>query len=192
MNEKDEALIWKTEKTEKLLHTPVFDVLQQTETASGGLRADYVAMTAPDWVVIVPVFGESFVTVRQWRHGEDKLTTEFPGGVMNAGEDPAESAKRELLEETGFLAGKLTLLGSCSPNPALFKNHFHCFLAEELVQTGKQALDEDELLNYSLKPMADFIENFGKGEYSHAFTGTALAFYLRHIGFVPGGKNPEK
>lgn len=185
MERNDEALVWSTEKTEKLLHTPVFDVMQQTETAANGIRGDYVALTAPDWVVIVPVYNGCFVTVRQWRHGEDKLTTEFPGGVMNAGEDPAETAKRELLEETGFRAGKITLLGSCSPNPALFKNHFYCFLAEELTPTGKQALDEDEILNYALEPMADFIANFGSGEYSHAFTGTALAFYLRHIGCVP-------
>ncbi|MBQ1685766.1 MAG: NUDIX hydrolase [Clostridia bacterium] len=181
----DEELKWKTEQSSLLLHTPVFDVWRQTETASTGLTADYVAMTAPDWVVIVPVYKGCFVMVRQWRHGEDRLTVEFPGGVMNAGETPAESAARELLEETGCRAGKLTLLGSCSPNPALFKNHFHCFLAEDLVPTGKQELDSDELLNYSLIPMAEVIAAFGSDEYSHAFTGTAMAFYMRHIGFVP-------
>lgn len=177
----DEALIWKTTGERVLLDTPVFSVHEQTEVAPNGMEQRYVAMTCPDWVVIVPVYQGNFVMVRQWRHGEDKLTTEFPGGVMNAREEPAESAARELLEETGFKAGKLIHLGSCSPNPALFKNHFHCFLAEELELTGVQHLDDDELLNFELMPIDQVIDAFGTGEFSHAFTGTAMAFYMRHL-----------
>ena len=180
MKEKD--LIWRTTETKKLLHTPVFDVVQQTEISSTGMTCDYVAVVPPDWVVIVAVHDGCFVMVKQWRHGEDNLTTEFPGGVVNPGEDPAETARRELLEETGFIAGKLTCLGRCSPNPALFKNHFDCFLAEELTPTGVQHLDSDELLNYELIPIREVIDSFGSREFSHAFMGTALAFYLRHRG----------
>lgn len=182
---KDELLKWSMSGSIQLLHTPVFSVNAQKETSATGIEGEYVAMTAPDWVVIVAVLNGSFVMVRQWRHGEDRLTTEFPGGVLNENEDPAAAAERELLEETGFKAGKLTHLGSCSPNPALFKNHFHCYLAEELEETGEQHLDSDELLNYMLCPISDVIASFGSGEYSHAFTGTALAFYLRYIGCVP-------
>ncbi|MBO4879404.1 MAG: NUDIX hydrolase [Clostridia bacterium] len=181
----DEKLIWRTNEVKPLLHTPVFDVVQQSEVSATGLEFDYVAMNAPDWVVVVPVYRGNFVLVRQWRHGEDRLTTELPGGVMNPGEDPAETARRELLEETGFRAGKLTFLGTCSPNPALFKNHFHCFLAEELEPTGEQDLDEDELLNYCLRPIGEVVAEYGSEEYTHAFMGTALAFWFRHIGTVP-------
>ena len=185
----DRSLRWKTLRKKKILHTAVFDVHAQHERSEGGIEGDYVAMTAPEWVVIVPVYEEKFVMVRQWRHGEDRITVEFPGGVADGGEDPSETARRELLEETGFRAGRVTELGVCSPNPALFKNHFHVFLAEDLVPTGSQHLDDDEVLNWMLMPRERVVSSFGSGEFTHAFTGTALAFYLRHIGYVPKAEN---
>lgn len=180
----DESLKWEVRETKLLLRTPVFDVLEQAEQAAAGPSGAYVAMTAPDWVMVVPVLGENFVLVRQWRHAARRLTTEFPGGVLDGDEDPAEAAARELWEETGFKAGKLTRLGSLSPNPALFANTFHCYLAEELVPTGQQHLDADELVAYELRPISRVIAEFGSPEFSHALMGTALALYL-------GRRSPE-
>ncbi len=175
----DQELKWAITGRKTLLHTPVFDVTEQEEISGTGLSGRFVAMEAPDWVMVVPVYGDDFVTVRQWRHAEERMTLEFPGGIIDPGEEPAEAAARELLEETGFQAGKLTLLGTCSPNPALFKNHFHCYLAEDLIPTGEQDLDEDELLKYELRPVREVIASFGNEEWTHAFTGTALLYYLR-------------
>ena len=183
----DQDLKWKTIERKPLLHTPVYDVIEQREEAPGGLRGSYVAIEAPDWVMTVPVYQGKFVLVRQWRHSADRLTLEFPGGVADRGEDPAITARRELLEETGFRAGKLTELGACSPNPALFKNTFHCYLAEDLTPTGEQYLDEDELLRYELRPIEEVIASFGSPEFCHALMGTALAFYLRKYLFSSPG-----
>ena len=175
---KDEALIWDVMDTEALLHTPVFDVLAQKEVSHAGIAGTYVAMKAPDWVMVIPELGEDFLLVRQWRHAARCLTTEFPGGVRDGYEDPAHTAARELLEETGFQAGTLIHLGSCSPNPALFSNTFHCYLARDLHPTGAQHLDQDELLTYERRPIREVLAGFGSPEYSHALMGTALAFYL--------------
>ena len=176
---RDEGLRWETRSVRPLLHTPVYDVLEQEEVSATGIRGSYVAIQAPDWVMTVPVYRGCFVMVRQWRHSADRLTTEFPGGVVDPGEDPAVTAARELEEETGFHVGKLTHLGTVNPNPALFKNRFHCYLAEELTPTGAQHLDEDELLRYQLIPIDQVIASYGSPEYSHGLMGTALAFYLR-------------
>ena len=176
-----DSLIWKTTESEKLLHTPVFDVYRQHEVTSGGLEGDYVGIHAPDWVVVMAVREDRFVLVRQWRHGEDRVTLEFPGGVADEGEDPVRTALRELEEETGYRAGKITCLGRVSSNPALFKNHFSVFLAEDLVQTGEQHLDADELLKYEEVPIDEVIRRYGDDELTHAYMGTALAFYLRHL-----------
>ncbi len=178
MDTKD--LIWKIEKETRLLHTPVFDVIEQHERSAAGIEGNYVAMDAPDWVMTIPVYRGCFVMVRQWRHAAKQLTTEFPGGVNDRGEDPEITARRELKEETGFEVGRLTHLGSCSPNPALFSNRFHVYLAEDLNPTGKQHLDEDEVLQYELIPIETVISDYGSEEYAHALMGTALAFYLRH------------
>lgn len=174
----DQALIWNVTQSETLLHTPVFDVLAQKEVSAAGPAGTYVAMQALDWVMVIPVLGEDFLLVRQWRHAARCLTTEFPGGVRDGDEDPAQTAARELLEETGFRAGKLRLLGHCNPNPALFANRFYCYLAEDLIPTGAQHLDADELLRYERRPIRAVLAGYGSREYSHALMGTALAFYL--------------
>jgi ADP-ribose pyrophosphatase len=177
--DKYEFLKWKTTDREKILHTAVYDVYSQKETAASGMEGTYVAIDAPDWVVIVAVHENNFVLVRQWRHGEGKVTLEFPGGVVDPGEKPETTALRELEEETGFRAGKITRLGKVSSNPALFMNHFYVMLAEDLVQTGEQHLDEDEFIKYEEHLIDEVIERFGDEEMTHAYMGTALAFYLR-------------
>lgn len=177
MNENE--LKWTTLERKRLLHTPVYDVFGQSEAAVTGVTGEYVAIEAPDWVMTIPVYQGKFVMVTQWRHGEDRITVEFPGGVADRGEDPAVTAARELYEETGFRAGKLTHLGTVSPNPALFKNHFHCYLAEDLEPTGEQHLDDDELLRYQLMPIDEVIAEYGSERMTHALMGAALAFYLR-------------
>ena len=178
MTEKD--LRWTIESEKLLLHTPIFDVTEQHEKTTTGIEGDYIAMDAPDWAMTIAVYRGCFVLVRQWRHAAKCLSLEFPGGVVDRGEDAAAAARRELAEETGFEAGRMTHLGTVSPNPALFSNSFHVFLAEELTQTGTQSLDDDELLTYELAPVDEVIASYGKGEYTHALMGTALMLYMQH------------
>lgn len=178
--EQFDNLKWATTETHQLLHTPVFDVIAQHEVFGTGLEGDYVGIQAPDWVVIIAEHEGNFVLVRQWRHGEDNITLEFPGGVADPGEEPVTTALRELEEETGYRAGKITCLGRVSSNTALFKNHFSVFLAEDLVQTGVQHLDDDEFLKYEEHPIDEVIARYGDSELTHAYMGTALAFYFRH------------
>ena len=178
MTEKE--LCWQVQSTRELLKTPVFDVLEQHSVAPTGLEGDYIAVDAPDWVMVVAEYQGCFVLVRQWRHAAQRLSLEFPGGVTDRGEDAATAARRELEEETGFQAGRLTCLGSVDPNPALFMNRLHVFLAEELQPTGKQHLDDDELLTYVLRPVEEVLASFGGGEYTHALMGSAIALYHRY------------
>ncbi|MDO4478167.1 MAG: NUDIX hydrolase [Lachnospiraceae bacterium] len=178
--DKYEDLIWTTHSTQTLLTTPVFTVVGQEESAKNGAAGTYVAIEAPDWIVTVAVENDRFVLVRQWRHGEDRITLEFPGGIAEPGEPLEQAAARELLEETGRKAGRITRLGRVSANPALFKNHIEIFLAEDLVDTGELHTDEDELLRVETMPIDEVIARFGEGEMTHAYMGTALALYLRH------------
>ena len=77
----------------------------------------------------------------------------------------------------------MTHLGTVSPNPALFSNRVHIYLAEELTQTGVRHLDRDENISVIELPVGEVIENFASVDYSHAFMGTALALYMRYRGY---------
>jgi len=175
----DKGLMWEKKTEELICHTPVFDVSRIREVSATGIEGDYISVSARHWIVTIAEHDGKFVLVRQWRHGEQRITTEFPGGVGEEGEDPALSAARELEEETGYRAGRMTFLGVTSPNPALFSNHVYYYLAEDLVQTGLQNLDKDEVLEFIELPVDEVIANYGSPEYSHALMGTALAFYMR-------------
>ncbi len=177
----DDELMWTLKEEKLLLRTPVFDVIERNEESVNGISGKYVAMNAPKWVTVIPVIDDDFVMVRQYRHGLGAITCEFPGGVADSEtEDVSVTAARELEEETGYKAGKITVLGTCNPNPALFANTFTVCLAENLTETRIQHLDEDEVLTYVRIPKEKVIESFCTGEYVHAFMGTALALYMRH------------
>lgn len=175
----DEALKWVTKSVKSLLKTVVFDVTEQNNISKSGVTGNYIILNAQDWVIVIPKKNDCFLMVKQWRHGEKALSVEFPGGVIDKGELPETAAARELEEETGFKANKLIKLGSVNPNPALFSNHVHIFLAEDLVDTGKQHLDNDEFINFMEIPINEVIAAMGTSEFPHALMGTALAMYLK-------------
>lgn len=175
----DRQLLWEMKDKKQILHTPVFDVASMRMQSAEGFTGDYVAISAPDWVVTMAVDGDDFIMVRQWRFGYGGITTEFPAGLVEQGESPEDCAARELLEETGYRAGKITVLGKCSPNPALFANRMTVCLAEDLEDTGVTHPDEDEVIRYFKVPIRDVIDGFCSGEYVHAYMGTALALFMR-------------
>lgn len=178
--EDDEKLKWKELQSKTILKTVVFDVMEHKNQAVTGITGDYIVVNARDWVIVIAERNDRFLMVKQWRHGEKALSVEFPGGVIDEGEEPKAAARRELLEETGCTAGKLTKLGSVNPNPALFSNHVHVFLAEDLTETGVQDLDQDEFINCMELEKKEVLNGMGTAEFPHALMGTALAMYLKH------------
>lgn len=177
----------------ELLACPIFRVTRRTSAGPHGKTGSFIALEAPDWAVAIPVIespeGRRLLSVRQYRHGSGEVCSEFPGGVVEPGEDPADAVARELLEETGYRAGRLTLLGSCSPNPAFMDNRFHVFAAEELELAGSQSLDEHELIDVECLPERDVLDSVGSSPWSHALMAAAAWYYARWRGGA-GGLRP--
>ncbi|MBR5666886.1 MAG: NUDIX hydrolase [Lachnospiraceae bacterium] len=177
-----ENLMWHTDSEETVFRTPVFAVKKKMQTAEAGPTGAYYSVSGSRCVCVVALYEGKLVMVRQFRHGSDRITSELPGGIVDAGETPEEAAGRELEEESGFRTGKVTLLGQMNPNPALFEKNsmLYVCLAEDLVPTGELHPDADEVLRSELVPLDEVIAEMGTGEYTHMFLGTALLFYLRY------------
>lgn len=176
----DSNLIWKETGRKEILKTPVFTVSRTDSISPDGEEGNYIVMDASDWVITIPVLGNHFLMVKQWRHGEKQISIEFPGGVKEKEETPEEGAARELKEETGYISKKMIYLGSMNPNPALMSNHVHFFAAYELEKTGEQNLDSDEFINVLQLPREEVYKSLGTPAYQHALMGTALAFLAKY------------
>lgn len=115
-------------------------------TPSGQELNPYYVLRYPDWVHVVALTrGGQLVLVRQYRHGAGEAVLELPGGAVDAAEpDPEEAARRELLEETGYTAGRWLAVSSLFPNPATQTNRLHVFVALDAEATGAQELDPGE------------------------------------------------
>lgn len=184
-SKEDENLKWITGEKKSLLKTVVFDVTSSHNTSCAGeVSGDYIVLDARDWAIVIPeTENKTFFMVKQWRHGSKSLSVEFPGGVIDEGEEPEAAARRELLEETGCVPGKLIKLGEVNPNPALFSNKVHVYLAEELSMTGTQNLDHDEFVNCMEVPVEQIFKDMGTDQFPHALMSTAMMFYLKYKKF---------
>ncbi len=144
-----------------------------------GTEGVFVAMDAPDWVLVLPVTGAGeLVLVRQFRFGSSDLSLEVPGGVMDpADADPVVTARRELIEETGYEGGEAWLAGSVFPNPALQRNRCHFVIIDGVHPTGTRKFDEHEDIAMESLPITRVLELARAGGITHALALTALFFF---------------
>lgn len=131
----------------------------------GGRNFPYYYLESPvDSVATVALTDDRRVVLtRQYRHPIRQVIYDLPAGRLAPGEDPEAGARRELEEETGYRAGKMTPLGRFNPFPGSLKVTAHLFFATELVQ-AEQHLDEGEELETVLLPFAEVLKMVERGE----------------------------
>jgi ADP-ribose pyrophosphatase len=159
-----------------ILFRPRYDRVRHPRT---GAILTRLVLETPDWVnVVARTPAGRIVVVRQYRFGSGEVTIEIPGGVVDPGEAPLETAERELREETGYTSARWTDLGSVQPNPAFHDNRCHHFLAEGAIQTHAQALDAGEDIVVGTLTTDEVRDLITRGEITHSLVITALSRVL--------------
>ncbi len=183
----DKDLQFETLGTRTVFPTAIFDLKESRRVGPGGEEGRFVLVDAPHWANVVAVVRDEagrdcFLMVRQFRHGLGRAIWEFPGGMVEKGEDPARAAARELEEETGWRATSLTPIGDTNPNPSFMTNRVYTFRAEGLNPTGLRNLDPHEFVHVGLRPVNRVLAEIGSGEYDHGIMLMALWFWKRNKG----------
>lgn len=106
-------------------------IAREVEFAPGAEPQVYHSIRGSDYVVILAVTpGGLIPLVRQYRPAVEDFTLEFPAGIIDGGEDPADTARRELLEETGFPAKKVYSLGVNKTDAGRLSNRVHSYFIQ--------------------------------------------------------------
>ena len=129
----------------------------------------------PGAVAIIPMNEKGeVVMVRQYRYSVDDEILEIPAGKIEKGDiDLIYSAKRELMEETGFDAKELIPLGSLYPSPGYSSEIIYLFLAKNLEPKSLEK-DEDEFMDVECIPIKKLIEMIMAGEIKDSKTQVGI------------------
>ncbi len=133
-----------------------------------GAQTDLEVIEHPGASTVLPfITADEIVLIRQHRHCAGGEILEVPAGTLQAGESPEACALREIVEETGYRAGRLEPLGWIWTTPGFTNEKIFLFAAHDLTP-GCAALDADEVIAPERMSFRDAIERAARGDITDA------------------------
>ena len=164
---------------EELLVTRRFRVIRQVQKTPDGKLHVRETVQHPGAVTILPLVDEGHVClIRNYRVAVSATLLELPAGTLEPGEDPAVTAGRELIEETGYRAGTIEKLCEFYMSPGILNERMHLYLARDLA-LGETALEPGEDIETLVVTWADALRMACDGTIQDAKTLVGLFFYDR-------------
>lgn len=156
----------------------IIDYYQDTILLPDGKTSKWDFIDHKGAAAVIPVLDDGrIIMVRQYRNALDRYTIEVPAGGLNGREEPMiEAAKRELMEETGFVSDDLELLISIKTTVAFCNEKIDIFVAKNL-KPGKQHLDDDEYIEYEAYTVEELCQKIYSYEIQDSKTICAILAY---------------
>jgi ADP-ribose pyrophosphatase len=137
---------WERKSTRQLYQNPWISLREDVVELPDGRTTIYGVVTCGECVGILPFLDPNTVLlIKQYRYVAGRVTWEMPTGGMHAGESCQEAAQRELSEEIGYRAGKLTWLSTLHTSKSVVDETAHLFLGEDLYR-GELPPDDTEFI----------------------------------------------
>jgi ADP-ribose pyrophosphatase len=130
---------------------------KRTIRLPNGIEREKVTIHPSNAVAILPLNGDRCKLLKQYRYAIDQYILEAPAGTMEPGEDPLETARRELIEETGFAAKTIVKKGFIFTTPGYTDEKIFLFEARDLSPSQEYGKDEDEVIEVLDIAISDLI-----------------------------------
>jgi ADP-ribose pyrophosphatase len=168
-------------KSEIIYQGKAFGVRRDDLIEPTGVRTVREVVTHPGSVVVLPILADGrIVMVRQYRHACRQYLWELVAGRIERGENPQAGARRELLEETGYKAKKISVCLDVFPTPGFLEERMYLLLAEGL-RAGKAQPEEDEKIIVAAYTRKELEKMMKSRRLRDAKTVAGLLFYFSFI-----------
>ena len=181
----DENLKWERVKTEHIVKDEWIDFRRVAyKLPDGNVFSPFYNYSRRNYVIVVASDEQGkFLCVKQFRHGIEKVTTEFPaGGIERSGkqeyadgeedktsaEDALVAAKRELIEETGYESDEWQQLITIASNATMADNYAYVYRAKNCRKISGQHLDDTEFLGVEKHSAEEIEEMIRTGNFEQA------------------------
>lgn len=157
---------------------PRFKVTQKIYLREDGTKIVRDIVNPGEAAVILPITdNDEVVFITQYRESINKVSLELPAGMIDPGEEPIETARRELVEETGLICNNIEHLISLYPSTGYTSEKVHIFLARDF-EEGNQRLDStEEILSIKKIKIEECVNKIKNGELENASQIIAILLY---------------
>lgn len=176
---------WKTIESETLINDYHVRVKKnKVQLPDGAVIGDFYTVTIPDAAMVAAITDDGRILLKsEYRYACDEEIIECPAGMFEEHEtDPLVVAKRELLEETGYMSENWTYLGTTRESTSKLTNTMHLFLAKSCVKTDIQHLDANEHLDLMGVSLEEAIEMVMSG----VIRGNSTAHLILKVARIMG------
>ncbi|MDR1964884.1 MAG: NUDIX hydrolase, partial [Planctomycetaceae bacterium] len=155
---------------ETLFTSRIFKVVKKMITGRSGLSLERHVVIHPGAVVILPILDDGrLVLIRQQRVAVDETLIELPAGTLEPNEQPLSTARRELIEETGYTAKTMTLIMTFFASPGFVREEMQLFKATDLIP-GPTAMEDGEKIETLIVDLPQALQMITDGQIKDAKT----------------------